>query len=338
MASPRSSNLPWGEQAITANSLAWPRFAAPCVILFALTLTVSTVFAQQAPLCSRPVTTGDKPVTSDCLFILRTAVGLQICSPECACAPTGSLPIKATDALLCLKSATGQSVTLDCPCVVCEPTACDAPFAACGEQVLSAESESTAACPSDAGEERDACLARAAKASDAGDEVCDDFKSACTTCCASGGENCVLAPEVPKAVGTFETPSRNILIDNPPDLPPGPGGVGYMLLPLPSGEIGFDPALRTPVTAAAECAGAVLACFSPGQRNWAGCVTVVPTCADDQPWEGDGPACCTPACLARYQELRRSGQSNPAALTAAIYGSPSCMPGVDAFLQREAAQ
>jgi tripartite motif-containing protein 71 len=66
--------------------------------------------------CSQPLSDGTKPIASDCLYILRTAVGSEACSPACICAPKGSLPTTASDALLCLKVATGQNVVLDCPC------------------------------------------------------------------------------------------------------------------------------------------------------------------------------------------------------------------------------
>jgi hypothetical protein len=204
-------------------------------------------------------------------------------------------------------------------------------------ETVSAESESIAACPSAAGAERTECLERATKVAEAGEEVCDDFLAACESCCSAAGSDCTLAPEVPKAIGTFEIPEREIL-QRPLDLPPGPGGIGYMLLVLPDGEMGFNPFRRTPATAAAECAGAVLACFRAGERNWAGCLTAAPTCTSDTPWEGSGPACCTPSCLGRYQQLRREGRSNPAAFTAAIYEAPSCMPGVDAYTGREGGE
>jgi hypothetical protein len=65
--------------------------------------------------CSQPVTTGTNPTASDCLYILRTAVGSETCTPVCVCAPKGATPPTATDALICLKKAVGQSVTLNCP-------------------------------------------------------------------------------------------------------------------------------------------------------------------------------------------------------------------------------
>lgn len=66
--------------------------------------------------CAQPVTTGPSPTATDCLFILNVAVGLGECADPCVCAPKGSLPPSATDALLCLQTAVGQSVPLDCPC------------------------------------------------------------------------------------------------------------------------------------------------------------------------------------------------------------------------------
>ena len=66
--------------------------------------------------CSQPVTTGPEPVATDCLYILQAAVKLVTCSPECICAPTGTLPVKATDALLCLNVSVGISFPLNCPC------------------------------------------------------------------------------------------------------------------------------------------------------------------------------------------------------------------------------
>jgi tripartite motif-containing protein 71 len=66
--------------------------------------------------CAQPLTDGPVPAATDCLFILQAAVGTVTCDPECICAPKGTFPIAATDALLCLSRATGQPTSLDCPC------------------------------------------------------------------------------------------------------------------------------------------------------------------------------------------------------------------------------
>lgn len=86
-------------------------------LAFLALLSASAV--AQAQDCAQPLTTGANPTASDCLFILKAAVGTEVCSPECVCAPSGTLPVKATDALLCLNAAVGTPVPLNCPC---EPT------------------------------------------------------------------------------------------------------------------------------------------------------------------------------------------------------------------------
>lgn len=66
--------------------------------------------------CGQPLSTGAAPTASDCLFILRTAVGTQTCDPVCICDTNGAGGTTATDALLCLKAAVAEPVTLSCPC------------------------------------------------------------------------------------------------------------------------------------------------------------------------------------------------------------------------------
>lgn len=66
--------------------------------------------------CSQPLSNGPAPVSTDCLFILNAAVSLATCTPACICAPSGDLPISATDALVCLQKAVGQGIALTCPC------------------------------------------------------------------------------------------------------------------------------------------------------------------------------------------------------------------------------
>ena len=52
----------------------------------------------------------------DCLMILRSAVGIDVCSPACVCDPDGNDSITASDGLLCLRSAIGLPAELSCPC------------------------------------------------------------------------------------------------------------------------------------------------------------------------------------------------------------------------------
>ena len=92
-----------------------PRFAsAVAVPTLCLGLFASVAGAAQGD-CSQPLSDGPAPVSTDCLFILNAGVSLVTCSPACICAPSGDLPISATDALVCLQKAVGQSVTLNCP-------------------------------------------------------------------------------------------------------------------------------------------------------------------------------------------------------------------------------
>jgi CxxC motif-containing protein (DUF1111 family) len=66
--------------------------------------------------CSQPVTTGEAPGAADCLFLLQAAVGARNCEPACLCAPRGTMPAVAADALACLRSVVGEDIVLDCPC------------------------------------------------------------------------------------------------------------------------------------------------------------------------------------------------------------------------------
>jgi hypothetical protein len=67
--------------------------------------------------CGQPVSSGAKPVASDCLFILRTAVGSQTCDPACTCDVNGSGgKATASDALACLSTSVGVPGLLNCQC------------------------------------------------------------------------------------------------------------------------------------------------------------------------------------------------------------------------------
>jgi hypothetical protein len=73
-----------------------------------------TVMERPRAYCGRPVTSGANPTASDCLYILKAAVGAETCTPECICDVNAAGGVTASDALLCLKKAVGQDVTLDC--------------------------------------------------------------------------------------------------------------------------------------------------------------------------------------------------------------------------------
>ena len=69
--------------------------------------------------CSQPQSSGATPTASDCLNILKTAVGsadcnAATCSDPTICDTDGNAHTTASDALLCLKKAVGQDVTLNC--------------------------------------------------------------------------------------------------------------------------------------------------------------------------------------------------------------------------------
>ena len=89
---------------------------ATVVVLLAVSPLGATRASGAQGDCSQPLSNGPVPVATDCLWILNAAVLLETCTPQCICAPSGELPISATDALVCLQKAVGQPITLQCPC------------------------------------------------------------------------------------------------------------------------------------------------------------------------------------------------------------------------------
>ncbi len=82
-----------------------------------VTVLVSTAAAAGAGQghCGRPVGAGEQPTSTDCLFILRAAVGSEDCRPSCICDTNGSAATTASDALLCLQVAVGvPGAMMDC--------------------------------------------------------------------------------------------------------------------------------------------------------------------------------------------------------------------------------
>lgn len=66
--------------------------------------------------CAQPTSTGPTPTASDALAILRTAIGSLRCR-LCICDVDDTGSVVATDALITLKRAVGQAITLNCPSV-----------------------------------------------------------------------------------------------------------------------------------------------------------------------------------------------------------------------------
>lgn len=88
--------------------------AALLALLFTVSLPSS---AQAAPgNCSAPTAENALINATECLFILKAAVGIESCPvPVCTCDPSGNGLISANDALICLRKALGFPITLECP-------------------------------------------------------------------------------------------------------------------------------------------------------------------------------------------------------------------------------
>lgn len=70
--------------------------------------------------CGQPVTAGDTPASTDCLYLLQAAIGSRTCVSDCICDVDATGEIAATDSLQCLVVAVGGSaelLTCDCPVV-----------------------------------------------------------------------------------------------------------------------------------------------------------------------------------------------------------------------------
>lgn len=132
--------------------------------------------------CATPVSHGTLPKATDCLFILRAAVGAVTCSPECICRPTGGDEVTPSDALVCLRAAVGQPFSPDCNCPttttsttlprpagVCEFSGADChSMLECAEICYGSCSRAREACYAVAKAAADVCFAKCA----AGDQSC----------------------------------------------------------------------------------------------------------------------------------------------------------------------
>ncbi len=81
-----------------------------------------------------------------------------------------------------------------------------------------------------------------------------------------------------------------------------------------------------PVQALARCSVLVTNCVSPGARTLDQCFASVRRCETDAPW-AEAP-CCPSACVTAYQTRRASGAGPITAYDQALFGPPSCVPGI----------
>jgi len=204
---------------------------------------------------------------------------------------------------------------------------CSEARSSCRNEVGARFEGDVAACAG-AADERD-CRRLAKRVQKAGKKACNGARKACKRCCKQGGESCAQPPELPAFSGSFELPEREALTTalEGSGFPPGPEGRGFAVLRLPDGVLFIDPERRSPASAAGECADAILACVAPPERNLPGCFAALATCKG-KPWKGDRPVCCPKDCGERYQALRREGREEGMAFAGAIFGEPSCIPGV----------
>lgn len=89
----------------------------------------------------------------------------------------------------------------------------------------------------------------------------------------------------------------------------------------------FDPDLRDPVTAMADCGALISACLEETQGDFDACVLGVAVCRTDSPWTEEGP-CCPDACVAQFRAARDGGQTGFDAYVRTWALDGSCFPGV----------
>jgi hypothetical protein len=83
----------------------------------------------------------------------------------------------------------------------------------------------------------------------------------------------------------------------------------------------------SPSQARAICSSSVTKCYQPGQRSLDQCWVSMPRCASASGSDGK-EVCCPSACAERYEKERIAGATPPEATDRALFGTPSCIPGV----------
>lgn len=83
----------------------------------------------------------------------------------------------------------------------------------------------------------------------------------------------------------------------------------------------------TPAALLDRCEQTWHQCISVENANPDSCMAQVPTCTSSEPWKG-GRNCCPIQCKTAYSERRAAGEPGSTAFLGALYGAPSCVPGL----------
>lgn len=99
------------------------------------------------------------------------------------------------------------------------------------------------------------------------------------------------------------------------------------LVQIRGGMVSYQNDPDTPQALLDRCEQTWRSCTAVEDANPDSCVTQVPTCDQNEPWKG-GRNCCPIQCKTAYNERRANGEMGSSAFLGALYGVPSCVPGI----------
>ena len=99
------------------------------------------------------------------------------------------------------------------------------------------------------------------------------------------------------------------------------------LVQLRGGMVSYLNDPDTPSALLDRCEQTWRQCTAVADADPDSCITQVPTCDQNEPWKG-GRNCCPVQCKTAYNERRAAGELGSSAFLGALYGVPSCVPGV----------
>ena len=110
-----------------------------------------------------------------------------------------------------------------------------------------------------------------------------------------------------------------------PGMPRDENG-NIILLEVAGGPLTFGAPGNDAISAAAKCRDLLSSCVG-ATKDADGCVTKLPICAGERPWEEALP-CCPQACVTAYQEERRLGADVFRSAKAVFASTHECFPGL----------